>query len=93
MRDTAHDAVQDIPLYGPQNLAQMLNAYEDRFRLLGDLVRHRMQKEGFLRGFRRRRQPGGPRRRSLLKPRAKRGILAPTPQPPPLRSNGRMIRI
>ena len=93
MRDAAHDAVGDIPLFGPQNLAQMLNTYEDRFRLLEDLVRCRMQREGLLSGSRRRRQPGGPRRRSLLKPRAKRSILAPTPQPPPLGSNGRVVRI
>ena len=56
-----------------------------------------MQQEGFLRGFRRRCQPGGPRRKSLLKPWAKRGIMAPTPQPPSpppsLRSNGRVIQI
>ena len=94
MRDTAHDAVQDIPLFGPQNLTQMLNTYEDRFRLLEDLVRRHMQKEGLLRGSRRRRQPGGPRRRSLLKPSAKRSIIAPTPQtPPPLGNHGRVIRI
>ena len=53
MRDTAHDAVRDITLTGPRDLNQMLIAYEDRFQLLEDLVRHRMQREGLLRGSRR----------------------------------------
>ena len=53
MRDASHDAVRDITLAGPENLTQMLDAYEGRFQLLEDLVRRRMQREGFLRGFRR----------------------------------------
>ena len=91
MRESAHDVVGDIPLSGPGNLTQLLNAYEDRFLLLEDLVRRRMQREALLRGSHRQRQPGGKRRKSLLKPRAKRGILAPTPQPSPPGNNGRVI--
>ena len=93
MRDSAHDAVRDITLAEPENLTQMLDAYEDRFQLLEDLVRHRVQREGLLRGSRRQRQPGGRGRRSLLKPRAKRGILTPTPRPSPPWNAGRVVRI
>ena len=63
------------------------------FQLLEDLVRRHMQREGFLRGFCRRRQPGGRGRKSLLKPRAKQGILAPTPRPSPPWDAGRVVRI
>ena len=50
---------------------------------------------GVHRGFRCRRQPRGPRRKSLLKPRAKRGILSPTPIPavPFPESSSRVIRL
>ena len=93
MRDSAQVAVEDIPLHGPQDMAQMLKLYEERFWLLEDLVRRRLRSEGFIRGFRRRRQPRGPRRKSLLKPRAKRGIMPPTsiPAVPPPGSSSRMI--
>ena len=92
MRGAAHDAVRDITLAGPRSCSMMLDAYEERFHLLEDLVRLRMQQEGLLRVPRRRRQPGE-RRRSLLKPRAKRGILTPTPRPLPPWNAGRVVRI
>ena len=41
----------------------------------------------------RRCQPGGRGRRSLLKPRAKQGILTPTPRPSPPWNAGRVVRI
>ena len=95
MRDTAHDAVRDIMLANPGSLPQMLNAFEDWFQVLEDLVWHRMQRERLLPGPRRRRQPGGRKRRSLLKLRAKRGIMAPTsiPAVPPPGSSSRMISL
>ena len=92
MRDAAHDAVWDITLTGPSSCSMMLDAYEERFFLLEDLVRLRMRQEGFLRVPRRWRQPGE-RRRSLLKPRAKRGILTPTTRPLPPWNAGRVVRI
>ena len=95
MRDTAHDAVRDIMLADPGSLPQMLNAFEDRFQVLEDLVWHRMQRERLLHGPHRRRQPGGRKRRSLIKPRAKRGIMAPTsiPAVPPPGSSSRVNRL
>ena len=53
MRDTAHDAVQDIMLADPGSLPQMLDAFEDRFRVLEDLVWHRLQRDRLLHGPRR----------------------------------------
>ena len=50
-----------------------------------------MQRGGTLQGQRRRRQPR--RRRSLLKPRPKRGILAPSRRQPYPGSAGRTVRI
>ena len=38
MRDMATQTVMDIPLYGPETLGQMLNAYQNRFNLIEDLV-------------------------------------------------------
>ena len=92
MRDTAHDAVRDITLAGPRSCSEMLDAYEERFFLLEDLVRLRMRQEGLLRAPRRRHQPGE-KRRSLLKPRAKRGILTPTTRPLAPWNAGRVVRI
>ena len=90
MRGTAHDAIIDIPLTGPSSFTQLLDAYEERFFLLEDLVQLRMKREGLLRTPRRRRQPGE-KRRSLLKPRAKRGILTPTARPLPPWNAGRVV--
>ena len=70
----------------------MLNAFETRFQLLQDLVRIHLRREGLLQGSRRQRQPGR-RRKSLLKPRAKRGIMAPAQRPPPEWNTGRVVRI
>ncbi len=58
----------------------MLDAYEERFQLLDDLVRIRMREEGLLRAPRHLRGPGG-KRKSRLKPRAKRGIMTPVARP------------
>ena len=80
----------DISYYGPESLTQLLNAYETRFQLLEDLVRLRLRREGLLHGPRRRRQPGR-RRRSLLKPQAKRGIMVPAQRPPPEWNTGRVV--
>ena len=85
MRDSATEAVMDLTYSGPETLTKVLNAYETRFRLLDNLVRLRLQREGLLRRPCRRRQPGG-RRRSLLKPRPRHGILAPDRRPPPIES-------
>ena len=80
MRDLATQAVMDIPLYGPETLSQMLNAYQDRFCLIQDLERLRTQRGGNLHGPWRRRRAR--RRRSLLRPYPKRGIRTPTSTPP-----------
>ena len=92
MQESAGEAVMDIISYGPESLTQMLNAFETRFQLLEDLVRLRLRREGLIHGSRRRCQPGR-RRKSLLKPRARRGIMAPTPRPPPEWNTGRVIQI
>ena len=80
MRDMATQTVMDFPLYGPETLCQMLNAYQDRFCLVEDLVRHGMRRGGNLRGphYRHRTR----RRRSLLMPPPKRGIVGPITTPP-----------
>ena len=91
MRDSATEAVMDIPFHGPETLTQVLNAYQTRFELLEDFVRLRLQREGLLRGSRCRCQPG--RRRSLLKPRGKRGILAPACRQPYIKNTGRTVRV
>ena len=70
----------------------MLNAFETRFQLLEDLVRLRLRREGLLHSPSHPRQPGR-RRKSLLKPRAKRGIMAPAPRPPPEWNTGHVIQI
>ena len=92
MRNSATEAVMDISYHGPESLTQLLNAYETSFQLLEDLVRLRLRREGLLRGPCRRCQPGR-RRRSLLKPRAKRGIMVPAQRPPPEWNMGRIVRI
>ena len=69
----------------------MLDAYQDRLSLIADLQQLRMQRGGTLCGHRRRRQPR--RRRSLLKPRPKSGILAPSRQQPYGGSASRTVRV
>ena len=64
----------------------MLDAFETRFQLLEELVRLRLHDSPC------RRQPGK-RRKSLLKPRARCGIMAPTPRPSPEWHTGRVIHI
>ena len=92
MRDSAHDAVRDITLAGPRSCSEMLDTYEERFQLLDDLVRIRMREEGLLRAPRHLRRPGG-RRKSLLKPCAKRGIMTPIARPLALWNAGSMVRM
>ena len=70
----------------------MLDAYEERFQLLDDLVRIRMREEGLLRAPGHLRRPGG-RRKSLLKPRAKRGIMTPIARPLAPWDTGSVVRI
>ena len=92
MQDSAHDAVRDITLAGPRTCAEMLDAYEERFQLLDDLVRIRMREEGLLRAPRHLRRPGG-KRKSLLKPRAKRGIMTPIARPLAPWNAGSVVRM
>ena len=90
MRDWATQVVMDIPLHGSETIEQTLDAYQDRFSLVADLQQLQMQRGGTLRGHRRRCQPK--RRRSLLKPRPKRGIPAPIRRPQVGRT-GRVVRV
>ena len=69
----------------------MLDAYEERFQLLDDLVRIRMREEGLLRAPRHLRGPGG-KRKSRLKPRAKRGIMTPIARPLAPWDTGSVVR-
>ena len=92
MRDSAHDAVRDITLAGPRSCAEMLDAYEERFQLLDDLVRIRMREEELLRAPRHLRRPGG-KRKSRLKPRAKRGIMTPIAHPLAPWNAGSVVRM
>ena len=92
MRDSTHDAVRDITLAGPRSCSMMLDAYEERFQLLDDLVRIRMREEGLLRAPRHRRRPGE-KRRGLRKPRAKRGIMTRMTRPLAPWNAGSMIRM
>ena len=74
MRDTATQAVMDIPLYGSEIAEQLLDVYQDRFRI-GEDLRLLLAQRRVSRICRRRYRRN--RRRSLLRPRAKRGIRPP----------------
>ena len=93
-RNSATEAVMDIPHCGPESLAQFLDAYETRFQLFEDLRILRIRGEE-LPPEPRSRSPSGRRRQSLLKPRSTRGTPVPStlqPSPPP-GINGRVIQV
>ena len=94
MRDSATEAVMDIPYYGPESLTQFLDAYGTRFQLLKDLRILRLQGEELSQDPRCQSQ-SEMGRRSLLKPPPTRGSPVPsTQQPSPLPEiNGRVIRM
>ena len=77
MRDSATEAVMDIPYYGPESLTQLLDAYGTRFQLFENLRALRLRGEELFQDPRRR-SPSGMRRRSLLKPQRMLGLLVPT---------------
>ena len=90
MRDMATQVIMDISLYGSETIEQMLDAYKDRFSLIKDF-RQLPTQRGAPQGHWRRRQPY--KRKSLLKPRPKRGIHAPIRQRHYVGSPGRTVRI
>ena len=69
----------DIPLYGSETAEQLLDAYQDRFRM-GEDLRLLLAQRRVSRICRRRYRRN--QRRSLLRPRSKRGIRPPVrPRP------------